>query len=297
MFAKDNLHFERTRSNTPRYLRSQELRRFKHASGNRMENCRRGTLTQFHERVAVGRTRIFKDKQYMQRIKDFKHDAQLDQKHHYIAEEFIRKINKKQVRIYKSYREETISRWLIFEKLIWLKSILQNWNGSLQRHHRKSEDHEGLSLKDACLGKPRSLHAQRLMKSQLMEQVPARKIRDRHGMMGQDVSIAWPETSSIPRERDKPWPGTDAVLATSSSGIPAVVAARSTTNSTCTASARLIFLHSELSCRTLAPTDEEDWMHDEEEFGAGDAADGVVDGTAYMRVEDVSEDIAEWVHA
>ena len=111
VFAKDNLHFERTRSNTPRYLRSQELRRFKHASGNRMENCRRGTLTQFHQRVAIGRTRIYKDKQFMQRIEDFKYDAQLDQKHNFIAEEFIRKINKKQVRIYKSYREETISRW------------------------------------------------------------------------------------------------------------------------------------------------------------------------------------------
>ena len=34
---KDHLHVERTRSNTPRYLRSQELRRFKYACGNREE--------------------------------------------------------------------------------------------------------------------------------------------------------------------------------------------------------------------------------------------------------------------
>ena len=31
----------------------------------------------------------------MQRIKEFKYDAQLEQKHHFIAKEFMRKINKK----------------------------------------------------------------------------------------------------------------------------------------------------------------------------------------------------------
>ena len=33
--------------------------------------CRRGTLTQFHQRVAIHRTRIYKDKQYIQRIEEF----------------------------------------------------------------------------------------------------------------------------------------------------------------------------------------------------------------------------------
>ena len=33
--SQDNLRLERTRSNTPKYLRSQEFRRFKHVSGNR----------------------------------------------------------------------------------------------------------------------------------------------------------------------------------------------------------------------------------------------------------------------
>ena len=42
-----------------------------HASGNREDIARRGTLTQFHQRVAIGQTRIYKDKQYIQRIKDF----------------------------------------------------------------------------------------------------------------------------------------------------------------------------------------------------------------------------------
>ena len=65
---KRNVHFEGTRSNTPKYLRSRELRRFKLALGNREYIARRGTLTQFHQRVAIGRTRICKDKQYMQRI-------------------------------------------------------------------------------------------------------------------------------------------------------------------------------------------------------------------------------------
>ena len=94
LFAKDNLHLERTRSNIPKYLRSQDLRRFKHASGNREENCRRGTLTQCHQRVAI-QTRNYKDKLHIQRTNESKYDVQLEQKHHFIAKEFIRKINKK----------------------------------------------------------------------------------------------------------------------------------------------------------------------------------------------------------
>ena len=37
---------------------------------------------------------LYKDKQQMERIKDFKYDAQPEQKHHFIAKEFIKKINK-----------------------------------------------------------------------------------------------------------------------------------------------------------------------------------------------------------
>ena len=33
--------------------------------------CRRGTLTQFYQRVASGRTRMYKDKQYMKGIQEF----------------------------------------------------------------------------------------------------------------------------------------------------------------------------------------------------------------------------------
>ena len=49
----------------------QEFRRYKHASGNREDIARRGTLTQFHQRVAFGQTRIYTDKQYIQGIKEF----------------------------------------------------------------------------------------------------------------------------------------------------------------------------------------------------------------------------------
>ena len=42
----------------------------KHASGNREDIARRGTLIQCHQRVAIGRTRIYKDKQYIQRIEE-----------------------------------------------------------------------------------------------------------------------------------------------------------------------------------------------------------------------------------
>ena len=70
--SQDNLRLERTRCNTPKYLRTQEFRRFKHAClGKPRVICRRGTLTPFHQRVAIGRARIDKDKQYIQRIKEF----------------------------------------------------------------------------------------------------------------------------------------------------------------------------------------------------------------------------------
>ena len=88
--SRDNFCLERTRSNTPRHKGAQELRRFTHASGNQEDIARRGTLTQFHQRVAIGRTRIDKDKKYLQRTEEPR-----KQKHHFTAEEFMRKINKK----------------------------------------------------------------------------------------------------------------------------------------------------------------------------------------------------------
>ena len=89
---KTTYSFERTRGNTPKYLRAQEFRRVKHASGNREDIARRGTLFQFHQRVANGRTRLYTDKQYIQRITEFKHDAQSSQTHLYITQEVIKKM-------------------------------------------------------------------------------------------------------------------------------------------------------------------------------------------------------------
>ena len=66
--SQDNLRLERARSDTPRHMGIQEFRRFKHAPGNREDIARRGTLTQLHQRVVIGRTKIYKDKQHMQRI-------------------------------------------------------------------------------------------------------------------------------------------------------------------------------------------------------------------------------------
>ena len=111
--------------------------------------CRRGTLTQSHQRVAIGRTITYKDKQYMKIIIEFSSMMLSRSK--------------------ASFHCQRVHQWPIL--------ILHSWKGSIQRHHRKSRDQEGRSLRDACLGKPRSLRSQWLMKSQLMEQVPARKIK------------------------------------------------------------------------------------------------------------------------
>ena len=44
---------------------------FQSCLGKPMVICARGTLTQFHQRVAIVRTRIYTNKQYIQRIKEF----------------------------------------------------------------------------------------------------------------------------------------------------------------------------------------------------------------------------------
>ena len=56
---------------------------------NREDTARRGTLTQFNQRGAIGQAKIYKYKQYMQRIEEL-----FQQKHHFSAKEFMRKINK-----------------------------------------------------------------------------------------------------------------------------------------------------------------------------------------------------------
>ena len=50
------------------------------------------------------------------------------------------------------------------------------WSYTIGKVHTKTSSKIKRLLRDACLQKPRSLHSQWLMKSQLMEQVPARKI-------------------------------------------------------------------------------------------------------------------------
>ena len=66
-YSQDNLCFERTRSNTPKYLGSWRLRRLVQSLGSWDQNCRCGALTQIRQRVAIGRTRNYKDEKYMQK--------------------------------------------------------------------------------------------------------------------------------------------------------------------------------------------------------------------------------------
>ena len=65
--SQDNFRLEKTICNTPKYLRSKEIRRFWACRGNPRDYCRHGTLTQFHERVASGQTRIYNFKHHMQK--------------------------------------------------------------------------------------------------------------------------------------------------------------------------------------------------------------------------------------
>ena len=62
-------------------------------------------------------------------------------------------------------------------------TILHKWKGSRQRHNRKSRDSEGRCLRDACLGKPRSLHSQWLMKKPTGGTNSSKKDQDGHGTM------------------------------------------------------------------------------------------------------------------
>ena len=101
----------------------------------------------------------------MQRIEEFKYDAKPEpkQKHRFIAKDFIEKINKKQ------FRDDLREPQLAFFYLTQLERVHTKASSKIKRL--------GRSLRDACLGKPRSFHSQCLMKSQLLEQVPARKIK------------------------------------------------------------------------------------------------------------------------
>ena len=65
-YSQDNLYVERNRSNTPKHLGSWLLRLVQFL-GSRDQNRRCGTSTQFYQRVAVGRTRNYKDEKYMQK--------------------------------------------------------------------------------------------------------------------------------------------------------------------------------------------------------------------------------------
>ena len=58
---QDNLSLERTRSNTSKILGRIRTQRF---CGNRDQICKCEISTRFHHRVAIGRTRNYKDEQY-----------------------------------------------------------------------------------------------------------------------------------------------------------------------------------------------------------------------------------------
>ena len=63
--SQDNLRLERTRCNTPKYFEGTRIPTFQAYHGKPRVICTRGTWTQFHQRVAIGQTRIYKDKQYI----------------------------------------------------------------------------------------------------------------------------------------------------------------------------------------------------------------------------------------
>ena len=160
--SQDNSRLEKTRCNTPKNLRAQEFRRFKHASGTE-SNLQTWKLwpSSIRESQLAGRgvTRTSST------CKELKNSSMM--------------LSRRRISLPKiSSKRSTRNNFeMIFEKLNWPILILHNWKGSIQRHHRKLRDWEGRSLRDACLGKPRSFHSQWLMKSQLMGQVPARKVK------------------------------------------------------------------------------------------------------------------------
>ena len=94
LFAKDNLSLERTKSNTSKYMGSQN------SDVSSMPRETESNLQTWNFDPIPSESRdwpdeSYKDKQYMQRIEEFKYDAQPSQKLHFIAKEFIKKINKK----------------------------------------------------------------------------------------------------------------------------------------------------------------------------------------------------------
>ena len=81
--SQDNLRLERTKCNTLKQACLWKPRVI----------CRRGTLTQCHQRVAIGWARICKDKQYIQRIKEFS-SMMLSRHRHIMTKEVNKNINR-----------------------------------------------------------------------------------------------------------------------------------------------------------------------------------------------------------
>ena len=143
-YSRDNLSLERTRSNTSKILGRIRTQRF---CGNRDQICKCEISTQFHHRVAIGRTRNYKDEQYSK--------ESLTIRTTFLVLKFAKKShNANNCELHKTTHCRR------------LHDIPRNTTGSVQVYTRSQTIDSKIHIKAlsrirrrACLGKPRSIHS------------------------------------------------------------------------------------------------------------------------------------------
>ena len=171
--SQDNLCLERTRSNTPTFYA---------VLGTPRSNCRCGTSTQFHQRVAVGRTRNHRDKPV--------HADTDSLKGNILSEKAAKKIHEAgNCELHKTKFKQLIAdaylRFQERQRVVYegVYTLSNNWKWQIAvNQNSDSQFHTKASLRirrRACLGKPRSMNTYIwwLVEGKLVDHVLVREIK------------------------------------------------------------------------------------------------------------------------
>ena len=171
--SQDNLCLERTRSNTPTFYA---------VLGTPRSNCRCGTSTQFHQRVAVGRTRNHRDKPVHADTDSLKGNILSEKaakKIHEAGNCELHKTKFKQL-IADAYLRFQERQRVVYEGVYtlsnnWKWQIAVNQNSDSKFHTKASSR----IRRRACLGKPRSINSYIwwLVEGKLVDHVLVREIK------------------------------------------------------------------------------------------------------------------------
>ena len=157
--SQDNLCLEKTRSNTVKYWGSWALRRLVLFLGIRDQNCRCKTLTQFYQRVAIDRTKNYKEKQYKQIKTHMRTEFWVRRSRRKVMKQAVTSCTRQ--KLSNSLQTSTCDSKEYNGKVHKEYTLWHNWKWSFEMNQNSdSKFHTKTSSrikKRACLGKPRSI--------------------------------------------------------------------------------------------------------------------------------------------